>query len=187
MRSALSTVTFGFRFQYPAKGQYEEADCITVCEPNWDKRQVYRRMHAYVAEAQKGMLRMFSNSDLQKQAESSTSSDSTSDGGDIDPLMIMRMGLGVDQYPTFVEWVTKEITNTKALAFVGSDPENRIPITDEVWMNIEKEGGLEAVDKVVGAFAGFFTARDQSTMPSGTETRSGSPATPVARSRSKAH
>lgn len=186
MRSAIATVSFDFEFKYPAKGAYEFATAITVCEPNWDKRQVYRKMHAYVAEAQKGMLKMFTNSDLQAQAESSTKTDD-SEPGDIDPLQIMRMGLGVEMYPTFVEWLTRELTNSKALAFVGTDTDARIPVTEEVWMNLEEAGGMEAVDKVVGAFAGFFMGRDQSTKPSGIETRSGSPATPAARSRSRAH
>ena len=45
MRDTAKTITFDFDFRYPAKdGGYEVSNTITVCEPGFKDRGVFRRM-----------------------------------------------------------------------------------------------------------------------------------------------
>jgi hypothetical protein len=79
-----------------------------------------------------------------------------SEPAEVDAFMTMSLGLSIDRFTEFCEFVQRSLTNRRGLAFVGSDPTDRTPITEEVWMNIAAEGGMEALEKGLAGFADFF-------------------------------
>ncbi len=180
-------VTFPFYFRYPANGEYREANAITLCEPNYDNRSVYRQMCAYVAEAQKGILRAFSDDDIKAKAEENATSEAEKKNADFDAFQTMSLGLGLEIFPGFCEWLQKAITNKPSLAYVGDDPANKVAVTEEVWRNVAEQGGMERVEHTLSQFAGFFfksTASSDQTK-TGSVVLSGPPAQATARSRSQ--
>jgi hypothetical protein len=190
MRNTVKTIEFENYFRVPNKGQYDEVRTITVCEPNFDKRAVYHKMSIYVSEASKGLSK-WATERLAATAKAASATaiaepPPSDDAVQPDALFVMRMGLSIETYPVFVDWVCKELTNTRVLAYAGDDAENKIPITDEVWMNLAAANGMDAIDQVVSAFASFFLDRDQakSVTKNGTEAPSLSPSHPKAPSRS---
>lgn len=169
MKATFKTITFDHDFVYSKGGEFVTAREITVCEPNYDRRHVYRTMRAYLAKADLAMMKFYADM---------TAGQKTSDPDDVplepkmddapkkaavepDVLDQMRMALGLEGFPTFCDYVQKELTGCKQLAFVGTDMageiRDRSPITEEVWMAISKAGGMEAIDKVLSAFASFFS------------------------------
>jgi hypothetical protein len=59
-----------------------------------------------------------------------------------------------------VEWVQRVLTNNRELAWQGEDANMpvslRTPITDRGWYLIVRDGGLEAVRKIVSAYMALF-------------------------------
>lgn len=168
----MKTIDLGFTFQFSKGGQIADATEITVCEPGYDKRAVYRRMQGYVAQAQKGLLRMRSE---QRSTAAPAPTEPPLEGksaaepeAEPDALFIMRMGLSVDEYEAFASYVQRELTNNKSLAFVGSNPDDRSPVGEDVWMSLDRHGNMDAIDKILSEFAGFFLS-GRSTRPSPTE------------------
>lgn len=160
MRDTKKVITFDFNFTYTRDGNLIEGNTITVCEPAFDKRDVFRKMQAYVAEAQKGMLRTFSNDQLKAEADKQQADGATAAApGELDALFTMRMGLGIDDYTRFAEFVQTALTGNRALAFIGDQDlpiKDRLPVQTGVWMSIAEAGGMEAVDQVLAGFASFF-------------------------------
>ena len=181
MPTATKTITFDFYFKYPHKGQYGESNCITVCEPGYEQRDVYRKMRGYVAEAQKGLIKMNQGS----RPEEAPKSDPTESKEivEIDAFLTMSLGLSIDQFTDFCEFVQRSLTNRRGLAFVGADPTDRVPITEEVWMNIADAGGMESLEKGLAGFADFFLGGPaKSPTKTGTSSSSTSPSSPPASS-----
>lgn len=189
MRAYTKTVTFDFQFNYSVNGKYEPATAITVCEPGFDHRDVFRRVSGYVASAQKGLLKMFAGQtreQIEDEVEAKAEKPEKDDADSIDSLVTMRMGLTIEEYEAFLKVVERALTGNKMLAYVGSDAENRVPVTEEVWRNISQTGGLGEMERVLEAFVGFFfDTRPGSKGPAtanGTAKPSGPRATPGARS-----
>lgn len=193
MRDTAKTIEFDFSFDYPKDGKYESAKAITVCEPGFDNRDVFRRMGGFIANAQKGLFKTFAGMNREQIADKVDSDGETAEQteGDLDPLMMLRMGLSVDEYDAFLKYVEKVLTGNKMLAYVGTDPDNRTPVTEEVWRNIAAQGGLGEMERVLAVFICFFTdtppVQAGSTKGNGAEKRPSSPARPAAVSRSKVH
>lgn len=82
--------------------------------------------------------------------------------------------LGVDEFAKFTDFLQKALTGNKALAYVGADqdqdPKERVAVQEAVWMNIDKAGGMDAVDRVLAGFASFFAVA----RPATSQTSSGS-------------
>lgn len=180
MREDRKTIRFDFEFEYPAHGRNERASAITVCEPPYAQRDVLRRMQAYVAEMQRGIMKTFTPEQLdeaarrREQGGSNQGEEPEAETAAIENLASMRMGLGVEEYVKFADYVQRALTNAKGLAFVGEDPDSRVPITDLVWVNLSNAGGMEAVDRVLSEFVGFFTATRPAPKVSTTPTGTGS-------------
>ena len=51
----MRTIDFDFNFRYSRGGVFDEGNATTVCEPPYDKRNVYRRMQAYLGNVAKAM------------------------------------------------------------------------------------------------------------------------------------
>lgn len=174
MRDDKKVIRFDFEFKYPLKGGGEDvANCITVCEPPYAKRDVHWAMQAYLGEAQKGIIKAFSGEAIKQRAQD----EAVESGGDpdqIDALVTMKMGLGFEGYPRFVQYVQKALTGTAMLAFVGEDVAmpDRVAISDLVWTRLAEAGGMAVVDSVVAEFASFFsdTRAKASPVTNGTDT-----------------
>lgn len=196
MRASTKIVNFDFSFDYPANGKYESATAITVCEPGFDGRDVFRRVSAYVASAQKGLLKMFAGQtreQIEDEVEAKTEAPKKDDDKDdgIDSLVTMRMGLTIEEYEQFLKFVERALTGNKLLAYVGTDADNRVQVTEEVWRNIAQAGGLSEMERVHEAFVSFFfdtrpASKGQATT-SGTATRSGARSMPAGRSATTKH
>lgn len=182
-------VTLPFAFRYSKDGEFREATEITVCEPGYDSRDVYRQMIAFVAEAQKGLLKMFSDQQLEDKAASEGAAASDDEKKDFDAFQTMSLGLSVERFPVFCDYVQRALTSKKALAYVGSNPEDRVACTEEVWRNIAEAGGMGELERVLSEFAGFFFGPKASSKATttGTVVLSGPPAPATGRSRSSKH
>lgn len=193
MRDTAKTIEFDFSFDYPKDGKYESAKAITVCEPGFDNRDVFRRMGAYISEAQKGLLKTFAGSgsaEIEEAVKEREGNEAVT-APEPDPLITMRLGLSLDSYEQFMKYVERALTGNKMLAYVGTDPDNRVAITEEVWRNIAQQGGLVGMERVHAAFASFFLATPQasggSTNETGTGRSSSSGSTRAASSRITKH
>lgn len=160
----MKTVTFDLPFRYPRSGIYDEGNSITVCEPNFAQRAVFRQMQTYVAKVQAAARAQFLSlpsqivEELQQvRAARDAAAPVAEETKDVGLEWFADLG---DDFPKFTEFVQKALTNAKDLAYVGSDlgeaVKDRVPVTDEVWLNIANAGGMAAVDKVLGAFSSFF-------------------------------
>lgn len=176
MRDTAKTIEFDFSFDYPKDGKYESAKAITVCEPGFDNRDVFRRMGAYISEAQKGLLKTFAgsgNTEIEEAVKERAEGVEPENAPEPDPLMTMRLGLSLDSYDQFMKYVERALTGNKMLAYVGTDPDNRVAINEEVWRNIAQHGGLVGMERVHAAFTSFFLATPQASGGSTKETGTG--------------
>jgi hypothetical protein len=197
MRNTTAVVTFDFTFTYPRKGIFEQANSITVCEPSYEKRAVHRRMASTVMEAVHAYQRLAAADAAAAQMPSAPRPSEPSEQADgeqkdvasritADVLMIiLRAGMKTDDFVRFCDWVQKELTDCKQLAYVGTDPDDKNPVFDLVWESIVKEGGVEAIDRVIGEFSRFFLGLNPSRTSSGISSSSSSEAKPPASSRTK--
>lgn len=153
------TVTFDFAFTYSDKGHFVEAREITIRAPGISKFDTHARMKAWVGKA------VLAFSSIARPTAASDDEPPAQDGDDDqDVMQLMSMGLGVDDYTAFCAFVKKALTGS-TLATVG---ESKIPVSDEIWIDLEDKGGMEAVFKVMSEFTGFFfAALQKSPKPNG--------------------
>lgn len=181
------TLSFEFTFPYSENGGYAEANTITIRAPGLGKFHVHSTMQAYVMDA-------ISTLQAKRAAIESMARDGEDDGkpadDEADPAgvwQMMAMGLGVEKFPKFAEYVTKVLTNAPKLASIG---EGKVALSDEVWTALEDNGGIEAIHEVLGTFVGFFLESPKSARRTGngSSTTSASPtraSTPSARKTSR--
>jgi hypothetical protein len=169
IRETKKIVDLGVIFTYPSGGQQVEAMSIVVCEPGFEQRTTFRRMQGFVAMAQTGLLKKFATDrkSIEDADESSLSPPETSTpaaapqkASEPDAISIMQMGLTNDEYCQFCEFVQRELTGKKTLAYIGDvldQPlKERVHVTEEAWINIVNAGSMEVLDKVISAFTSFF-------------------------------
>lgn len=187
-------ITLDEPIRYSENGSFSETHTITVRAPGLGKRHVHATMQAWVMEAISNLQNK--RADLMKQAEAEAKAknplnvddpepgaDGKDDTGE-DPLgvwQMMSMGLGPERFPRFQDYIMRELTGTPKLASVG---DNGSPLTDAVWESLDETGGMDAVGRVLGTFAGFFTGAPKSKKPSGNVTSPSSPSPVMAGSRS---
>lgn len=202
MHESMKVISFDFDFQYPRGGNQDVANAITVCEPTWGQRQVYTTIRSYLGETSRLLTLAFSDVPRRTPAEAETD-EATQEAAaeapsatDIDHLERMRFAMSVDAFGKAYDYITKQLTNNKSLAYVGSDTtvsvREREPITDLVWMNIAKAGGMEAVDKILAGFLSFFESNSRAKptegdATSGSNSPSTLPASQGAASKSRKH
>lgn len=182
-RDIYKTVTFDNAFRYSKNGQFEETNCITVCEPGYEHRQIFHTMRAYMGEAEKGLMKIIS--DLRSSqpaapvavpveeappadaAEAEAKKAKEQEIEDATYLEQMRMVLGIEGFPKFCDYVQKVLTNHKGLAYCGGEHgqeiKERVPVTDGVWEQIANAGGVEEMDRVIAAFLNFFAGSPSKT------------------------
>lgn len=182
MRDDKKTVSFEFEFAYSYMNQIVKGNAITVVEPGFQDRATYRQMKAWMAEAFKGLSRMRADEMQSKVDEVAPDAQAPTEDADPDAYLILSLGLEAARFAELGAFVEKALTNNKRLAFCGDDADHGVPVTDLIWQSIAREGGMEAVEKVCSAFAGFFMAGPsrQTTNTSGNETASGLPPDPLA-------
>lgn len=189
-RATSKTIDFDFDFTYSRGGNFHSANQITVCEPNYDKRDVYRTMRGYLGEAEKGLMKLFSDMPVQQKSDAAPEPSDTS-GSESEPDLLeqMRLTLGVEGYSKFCDYVQRQITGHLSLCYIGNAdtplPE-RFAVNDAVWGDIAAKGGMEQIDRVLTAFGSFFTstskAKGQTATPG---TTSSSPPAPSQTGRSR--
>lgn len=172
------TVQFqDWTFTYSKNGKFAEGNSIVVREPGLGLMEVYTTMAAYVAEAIMKLAERRSGAQQKSDVPTDEPSlDETSDQ-EVDVLIYMRMALGAERYPQFIRYVRSVLTSKPKLAHVGGD--DKAAITEEIWEDVAKNGGLAAVMEVVSAFTGFFFEELESKSPkkngAASSTTSGSP------------
>lgn len=190
MRDDSKTVTFDFEFSYSYRNNIVTGNTITVVEPSFADRAVYRQCKAWVGEAFRGLQEMTRRDMESKASEAPPPPAETAEESDVDPYVVIQMGLSAERFVTFCDFVERALTNNVRLAFCGTDRLNAVPVTQIVWQELASKGGVEAIEKVCAGFAGFFLAgpsRPTSTetvSTGGSETPSGLPADPLAPSPS---
>lgn len=165
------TIEFEFTFRYPDRGNYLDATAVTVKAPGMSNFRVHSAMHGWVMDAMmqaaaKAIAASGGIEAARKRAEAEedkpTADEPTEPSGTefIDQIAI---GLGPEKFAEFMAFTRKALTGNAHLAWVG----DKRPITDEVWLEIETNGGMEAVMEVMGTFAGFFVVSRKSPKKTG--------------------
>lgn len=189
-----TVITFDEPFQYSKNGNFEPATTITLRAPGLGKRHVHYTMGAFVMEAigelQNRRASLLASAGATDPMPTSSNSLDVDDAApakpepEEDPLgfwQIMKMGLGPDKFPRFADYVMRELTGTPKLATVG---DTGIPLTEAVWESLVETNGMDAPERIMGTFTGFFLASPKSKKPSGGATSASSSLRPVEGSRS---
>lgn len=149
-----TVVTFDFEFSFSKGGQFVPANRIVVRAPGVAHLDIHSAMKAYASKVAMAMSEFASRA---KQVSDEDDTNKPDPDAEQDVMALMAMGLGTEEFPKFVQYVKRALSNRHALASVGDyDPANPTPITDEVWDQLESAGGMEAIDKVMSAFTNFF-------------------------------
>lgn len=151
-----TVVTFDFEFTYSSGGQFVPTNRVVVRAPGLALLDVHAAMKSHVAQAQKGMLDFIIKTQQARDA-AGVSDEQPDEEPEQEPdvMQLMSMGLAPEDYVKFMTFVKKVLSNRVSLAFVG-DPAAPTPVTEEVWDQIERLGGMPAFEKLVNAFTGFF-------------------------------
>lgn len=176
-----TVVTFDFEFTYSSGGQFVSTNRIVVRAPGLSLLDVHGTMKSFTSQAQRGMMEFIIKA---QQARKDLPADEDEQGEQIEPdvLELMAMGLPSEDYPRFLSYVKKALSNRVSLAYVG-DPTAPHPITDEVWLDIEKHGGIDAFYTIARAFTGFFFSGPS---PQTSPPKNGTDASPISASATKA-
>lgn len=189
-------VTFDFDITYPnGQGGYETTREIRLRAPGLGKSEVFFTLKAYASKAVTGFAKI--QSEIQQGRKKDASDDDEDETpkkdakqDDVDTMYLMASGLDIPTFAQFSNYLRRAITNTPKLASMG---DSKAALSDEVWENIDTNGGMEAVNKVLAAYIDFFlepliapskTGSDEST-GSATPARDTSRTTSVKTSHSK--
>jgi hypothetical protein len=183
MRENKKTVTFDFAFKYSRDGIWDQGNSITVCEPGFANRQVFRKMQSYVARSRAigaaNANRNLTPEQFEAQtravlefraAQAAAKETASTDATVVAPPAIAVPDITMDwfsdfppdEFMRFSDDVLKALTGNKALAYIGDDHTlmlsnpGRLAVGEGVWASIADEGGMDAIDKVLMAFASFF-------------------------------
>lgn len=157
MRDDSKPVEFEFEFSYSYRNNMVTGNTITVVEPSFADRAVYRQCKAWVGEAFRGLQEM-TRRDMESKASEAPAPVETAEETEVDPYIVIQMGLSAERFVAFCEFVERALTNNVRLAFCGTDRQNAVPVTQVIWQDLANKGGVEAIEKVCAAFAGFFLA-----------------------------
>lgn len=158
MARGAKTITFDFDFTYAAGGKQDQHNEIHVAAPGVENFQVHATMQGYINRALMFAMPNLASigEDVREEMSERAKERATEKEGkdDVSTLAIASMGLGPKEYPKFLAYVKKTLTGNSRLAWVGDD---KAPISDVVWSTLAEEGGMEAVEQVLAAFADFFS------------------------------
>lgn len=169
------TIELGFSVRVPSgKGEYIDTNIVRVRAPGLNKLHIHARMQASVMEAVFAMARKAASIKGLAEARAAAASAEAEDGDDetadkVEPaggevMDQISIGLGPEDYPGFVAYVKKVLTNSD-LALLGD--EGTVKITDEAWGVIEEAGGIEGAYEIMGTFVAFFLNAPQSRKSTG--------------------
>lgn len=184
-RAITKTVEFEFHFTYSRAGNFEQANQITVCEPNYEKRDVYRTMRGYLGEAEKGLMKLFKDVPIAAAPEPDGAADAPKADDEPDLLEQMRLTLGVEGYSKFCDYVQRQLTGHLSLCYIGNSDTplaERLVVNDAVWGDIVQKGGMEQLDRVLTAFGSFFIGSRSATKKAQTGTPGTTSSLPPAQS-----
>ncbi len=160
-------------------GNFAEVTSLTLRAPGLGKRHVHATMTAFVMEAISSLQSRRSSLEAMAKTQPADVGGSLNVDDedapkaaekDEDPLgvwQMMAMGLGPERFQQFSDYVMKTLTGTPKLATAG---DNGSPVTDAVWEALDEVGGMDAVDRVLGTFTGFFLVDRKSKRTSGPAT-----------------
>jgi len=178
-------LTFDFEFEYSANGEMQKEFAVAVRAPGLDQYPVHSRMAGLAAAAMVGLQQQASRFE-RPTAPAASEPAADEDEKEVSPekeaeqwLISFRMGLGPERSAEATDWIKRTLTKNARLASVGA---TSVPLNDAVWESIAKEGGVAAVDLVIGAFIAFFF-RD----PSRSRGGSGSAKSPTQRPATAVH
>lgn len=169
-RKGEKQVILPFIFKFSDKGKFSEEHCITLRAPSLADFAAHNKMVSYasaaITTAQRNEAVMFSSigsdvldkilaarAEMQKEMDKDAEPEPETDeevAGRV--TQMFAAGLG-DKFPDFMDFIKKTLTNNARLAAIG---DTKVPITDAVWDELNKEGGMEAVNLVLMSFANFF-------------------------------
>ena len=169
-----------FEFKFSDKGKWAVEHCITLQAPSLADFGVHNKMVGFASKAittaQRNEAVMFSsiNSDVlgkiiaaraefeaerkASQEENAEPEQETDEAVAERATQMFAAGLD-DKFPDFMEFLKKTLTNNPRLARIG---DTQAPIVDGVWEELNKHGGMEAVNLVLMSFANFFLQAPQS-------------------------
>jgi hypothetical protein len=177
MRDTEITLTFTNEITYPVSGGLGVTKAVTVCEPGFQDRDIYRRMSGFVTEAQKQMALAADSARVDKAAhemdaaaEEAAEAAAAKPAADIDKTeddaerlmaigaFTMGMGMDADRQAQVKTYVERVLSGNTRLAYIADStvPGGRIPVTEAVWMSLAGSNGVAAIDTLVLAFLSFF-------------------------------
>lgn len=187
MAKGVKTIDLGFEIAYSVKGQFVRTNTITVREPGLGKYEVWAAMKSFVTQAQPAILEVAAKAQAAAAAaghvpepDPEVQPETEGEDDERDIMTWMALGLGDKKFQDYFRYVKTALTNAPRLATVGDSEQ---PITDEVWLEIDEKGGMEAVTRIMSEFTGFFFGGQQkSAKPNGGATSPSSPSPPPATS-----
>lgn len=159
-----TTIEFDFEFEYADGGQHHKAFAITLQAPGFDRYDVHTAMTAWIGKAALGFMANMPERQKPDGAERRQKANGDKTAEEIraerrSSLTNLAMGLGVDDYQRFATFLRRTLTKNSALARVA---ETEVGIQDMTWSTIADQGGIEAVEEIMGAFIDFFTESPKS-------------------------
>lgn len=145
-------------FRYTDGSQYHHATAVTLKAPSFKDFRVHNAMTGYAKRAQFGAIGLITKDALDNiqriQAEAAARGDQVPQEADpAENLSNLQLALGEDAYHEFFTKTQKFLTNNSRLAVIaGTDA----PLNDEAWDDIAEKNGIRGVERVIGAFVGFF-------------------------------
>lgn len=178
-------VVFDVPFRYSRQGQFETATEIKLVAPGLGKRHVHTALQAFVGEAVGSLQERRASLLAQAGATESRDAEAAAATGndDTNPLgywMFMTMGLNDKSLQRLNAYLMAELTGSPRLASIGDTGE---PMTDAAWESLVETNGMEAVDRVLGTYIGFFMGSPKSKKETGSDTSTTSSSPPKVASR----
>lgn len=190
------TIDLGFEITYSAGKEFRATTLVTVRAPGLSMYRTHALMQAWTTEGAVGWRKAFADQIAKAEPDAGKAATAPQPGGEveavdgdkqIDVMAMMAAGLPPERYAQFSLFVMDTLKNNAVLAYVGT-PEHKSAINDHVLAEIEKNGGVEAWDKIASEFTGFFMLGQGSTAkPSGksSSTSSASPTEEVSQTRKR--
>jgi hypothetical protein len=150
--AGVKKIKFDFEFTYSKGGDDDLGDTIVLIEPGYDDLEAHARMTSLVTKGLFGAMPLIK--DAAQEGAGTGANETFDDSSDQRSAMwLMALGMSDKKYIEFVTYVKKLLTNDARYAHIEGE---EIGITDMLWKEIGRQGGKQAIDRILSEFAGFF-------------------------------
>lgn len=154
-------LTLDFEFEFSHNGEVQKEFAVKLRAPGLDQYAIHNRMAGLASEAQVGLAQRYSKIERPKAADIAEAVAAAEQAVDQETeseaaarvLDAFATGLGPERFAETMDWLRRTLTGNAKLASIG---DTGTPIRDKVWESIADQGGLDAVNLILGTFIAFF-------------------------------